>query len=62
MNKLNKKLLIVISFIITLLIIAGLSVLFFIAFSMPYSIILFASAGVAVGRVHNICFENIIED
>ena len=62
MNKLNKKLLIVISFIITLLIIAGLSILLSLAFPMPYSTILSAGAGLAGGLIQSVCFGYIMED
>ena len=62
MNKPNKKLLVVAFFCITLLIVAGLSILFSFAFPRPYSTILSASAGVAAGWVQSVYFEQIMED
>lgn len=62
MSKTKKKLLIVASFGIPLIIVAGLSILFSLAFPMPYSTILSVGAGLAGGCVQGICFENIMED
>ncbi len=62
MSKTKKRLLIVASFGIPLIIVAGLSILFSLAFPMPYSTILSAGAGLAGGWVQSICFGYIMED
>lgn len=62
MSKTKKKLLIVVSFCITLIIVAGLSILFSFAFPKPYSTMLSASVGVAAGWVQSICFGYLMED
>ena len=62
MNKTKKKLLIVASFGIPLIVVAGLSILFSFAFPMPYSTILSAGAGLAGGWVQSVCFGYVIED
>ena len=62
MNKIKKKLLIVASFGIPLIIVAGLSILFSFVFPMPYSTILSAGAGLAGGWVQGVWFGNLMED
>ena len=62
MNKTKKKLLIVASFCIPLIVVAGLSILFSFAFPTPYSTILSAGAGLAGGWAQGICFGYVMED
>lgn len=62
MNKTKKTLLIIASFVIPLIVVAGLSILFSFAFPKPYSTILSAGIGLAGGWVQGICFGNIMED
>lgn len=62
MNKTKKKLLIVASFCIPLVIVAGLSILFSFAFSMPYSTIISAGVGLAGGCAQSVCLGYIMEE
>lgn len=62
MNKTNKRLLIAASFGITLIVVAGLSLLFSFAFPTPYSTILSAIVGLAGGLVQSVYFGHILED
>lgn len=62
MNKTKKTLLIIVSFGIPLIIVAGLSILFSFAFPKPYSTILSAGVGLAGGWVQGVWFGNIMED
>ena len=62
MSKTKKRLLIVVSFGIPLIIVAGLSILFSFAFPAPYSTILSAGTGLAGGWVQGVCFGNVMED
>lgn len=62
MNKTKKKLLIIASFGIPLIIVAGFSILFSFIFPTPYSTILSAGVGLAGGWVQGVWFGNIMED
>lgn len=62
MSKTEKKLLIVASFCVPLILVAGISILFSLAFPMPYSTILSAGAGLAGGCVQSVCFGYIMEE
>lgn len=62
MSKTKKKLLIVASFGIPLIIAAGLSLMFSAIFPSPYSTILSAGAGLACGWVQSVCFGYVMED
>lgn len=62
MNKTKKTFLIIASFGIPLIVVAGLSILFSFAFPAPYSTILSAGAGLAGGWVQGVWFGNIMED
>lgn len=62
MSKTKKKLLMVASFGLPLIVVAGLSILFSFAFPTPYSTILSAGAGLAGGWVQSVCFGYVMEE